>query len=577
MTVFWVLLAAVMGHLVLYPLWMGWLGRRPCNDTQCWADTPAVTLWIPVYNDAAVLEQKLRSVLAQDYRGPLSVVVCLDGCADDSQAIVADLQHDFAQRGRALRVLDHRTNRGKLYRLNQQIARQRDPILILSDCSAWLPAQCVTAVVDGLAQPGRGVVTASYGHSADQGQSSYWRLLNGIRRGESQLGAAMGGTGALLAFRKAALAPLPPGTINDDFVAVLQAMGRGYRAALLPDLCVQDLNRNDGGQFAKQRRRIGAGNLAQLPLLWSLLPRMTWPQRIVALLGKGLRALLPLIALMMFVSTGISAFTAQAPEWAMLLTGAQVLFYGLPHVVRVPGPWRVFSLGLQHSLVGQLAYLSGWRPAWMGGTQEFQPFVVRQSKRLLDIVAASLLLAVTLPLWPLVALAIRLDSPGPILYRQMRVGRASADFIRLFWLLKFRTMSVDNDAIALGWTQKNDPRITRVGRWLRATRLDELPQLLNVLKGEMSMVGPRPERPAICGQLEQQLPFYQERTYEVQPGLTGLAQIHQAGDTSLSDVQTKLFYDHAYAASLSGLGSYLRMEGWIALKTAYVVFTAKGH
>ncbi len=164
------------------------------------------------------------------------------------------------------------------------------------------------------------------------------------------------------------------------------------------------------------------------------------------------------------------------------------------------------------------------------------------AKRLIDI----LLLIVGLPLFglllPLLALAIRLDSPGPVFYRQVRSGRAGKPFS----ILKFRTMVSDAEADGKPqWAQKNDDRITRVGRFMRKSRLDEIPQMINVLQGDMSFVGPRPERPEFVQQLRNQVPYYDTRMM-VKPGLTGWAQVHYRYASSTDDAFIKLEYDLYY-------------------------------
>jgi exopolysaccharide biosynthesis polyprenyl glycosylphosphotransferase len=164
------------------------------------------------------------------------------------------------------------------------------------------------------------------------------------------------------------------------------------------------------------------------------------------------------------------------------------------------------------------------------------------TSRLLDLALLFLGLPTILLLMPFIALAICLDSPGPVFYRQIRCGRAG----KPFFIYKFRTMV--NDAEKDGkaqWACKNDPRITRVGRFLRKSRLDELPQLLNVLRGEMSIVGPRPERPEFIEQLEQEIPLYRTRLL-VKPGITGWAQVHYDYGNSVEDALIKLQYDFYY-------------------------------
>jgi lipopolysaccharide/colanic/teichoic acid biosynthesis glycosyltransferase len=187
-------------------------------------------------------------------------------------------------------------------------------------------------------------------------------------------------------------------------------------------------------------------------------------------------------------------------------------------------------------------------------------------------------LALTAPILPLVALAIRLDSPGPILFRQLRVGESTARQTKLFYMIKFRSMGVNAEAkTGPVWATKNDPRVTRVGRFMRKTRLDEIPQLLNVLKGDMSLIGPRPERPGIVPRLENSIPFFSERVYGVRPGITGLAQVYQGYDETVEDTRCKVGYDHAYALSLTKARHWLAMDAMIILRTVLVVVTGRGH
>ncbi|POB69210.1 sugar transferase, partial [Vibrio vulnificus] len=184
------------------------------------------------------------------------------------------------------------------------------------------------------------------------------------------------------------------------------------------------------------------------------------------------------------------------------------------------------------------------------------------------LVFALLALLVTLPLFPLIALAIKVTSKGNIIYKQLRVGRSTPEKMELFEIMKFRTMYCDAESRSGAvWATENDPRITPVGRFLRKTRLDELPQLFNVLKGEMSLIGPRPERPDFYQRLEQEIPYFADRTYGVLPGITGLAQINQGYDTSIEDVRRKVGFDHSYALSLNSFSNWLQTDIAIIVKT----------
>jgi len=182
-------------------------------------------------------------------------------------------------------------------------------------------------------------------------------------------------------------------------------------------------------------------------------------------------------------------------------------------------------------------------------------------RRLVNIVVALVGIVLTAPVMLVVAALVKLTSPGPVLYRQPRVGldrrgamgdgnhrRAVDQGGRPFTIYKFRTMYVNNgNGSPQVWATRNDPRVTPLGRVLRQYRLDELPQLFNVLLGEMNVVGPRPEQPAIFARLREQIPHYQERQ-RVRPGITGWAQINQRYDTSIADVHRKVAFDLEYVA-----------------------------
>jgi lipopolysaccharide/colanic/teichoic acid biosynthesis glycosyltransferase len=162
-------------------------------------------------------------------------------------------------------------------------------------------------------------------------------------------------------------------------------------------------------------------------------------------------------------------------------------------------------------------------------------------RRARDVAVSLLLLVFTFPLMMLVAFLVTLDTPGPVLYRQDRVGLDG----RVFTLLKFRSMRVDAESGGPCWAAERDLRVTRVGTFIRASRIDELPQLLNVLRGEMSLVGPRPERPYFVEQLTQIIQSYEERT-RVLPGITGWAQVSYRYGASIEDARVKLTHDLYY-------------------------------
>ncbi len=238
---------------------------------------------------------------------------------------------------------------------------------------------------------------------------------------------------------------------------------------------------------------------------------------------------------------------------------------------------------------------------------------VRIAKRAIDLVCAAIGLAITAPLFLIIAAAIKLDSRGPVFFRQRRagslVGAERVDghaYFRFaeFDMPKFRTMRTDAEkATGPVLASPADPRVTRVGRILRRTRLDEIPQLWCVLGGQMSLVGPRPERPELLNNLSLAIPLFEERMRGVKPGITGLAQINlgysgsappgsaieklqdsivnpfkvdEAAGAAADDMRLKLLYDLAYNAMLDDLGTYLLAEAEIILKTPGTMLRGMG-
>jgi exopolysaccharide biosynthesis polyprenyl glycosylphosphotransferase len=192
----------------------------------------------------------------------------------------------------------------------------------------------------------------------------------------------------------------------------------------------------------------------------------------------------------------------------------------------------------------------------------------KRLKRIIDIMVSLFILIITFPVTFITALAIKIDSPGPALFKQERCGIDGTTFK----MMKFRSMRNDAEKHSGPvWSTKNDPRITRIGNFIRKVRIDEIPQMINVLKGEMSLVGPRPERPYFVEKLSKEIPYYKRRL-KVRPGITGWAQVKHKYDETIEDVKIKLRYDLFYIENMS-----LRMDFKILFRTIFVVLFAKGH
>jgi len=189
------------------------------------------------------------------------------------------------------------------------------------------------------------------------------------------------------------------------------------------------------------------------------------------------------------------------------------------------------------------------------------------TKRIIDVFISGFTLLILSPVLIFISILIKLDSKGNILYKQVRVGRQGD----LFTMYKFRSMAMNSEEYGPEWAGENDPRITRMGKIIRKLYLDEFPQMVNVIKNEMSLIGPRPERPFFVEQLKIEIPYYYKRL-SVKPGITGWAQIKHKYDSSLEDVKTKLQYDFYYIENMS-----LKLDFKIMINTIIVVMLMKGH
>jgi exopolysaccharide biosynthesis polyprenyl glycosylphosphotransferase len=257
--------------------------------------------------------------------------------------------------------------------------------------------------------------------------------------------------------------------------------------------------------------------------------------------------------------TGVILATEQAPGDAILSELMRARLRGL----------RIYDLtDFYERFLFKLPVLN-LRDSWLilaHGFDLMHHTIQLRAKRVIDVVLSFALMLALSPVMIVTAIAIKLDSKGPVFYRQMRTGLNGVTF-RLY---KFRTMVENAEKFGARWTEKKDPRITRVGRFLRSTRIDELPQLWNVLLGEMSFIGPRPERPDFNDELEAAIPYYDLR-HLVKPGITGWAQVLYPYGASVEDAREKLQYDLYYIKNYS-----VMLDLVILIRTLRVVLVGRG-
>ncbi|PQJ68021.1 sugar transferase [Photobacterium angustum] len=585
-----ILTIIIIYHHVIYSAVMVWYGqhlKRKAITVE--PDSfPAIAILIPAYNEEAHINAKLANLLMLDYPAEkLFIFICCDGCSDATAKLCRQWERQFQRANIHFQLQISTSNKGKLARLNQlmTMAQPYAELVALSDVSALISIDALKQATHSFNDPKVGAITGNYLiYDGNTGEKQYWSWQNNMRFAESHLGSVIGGNGAFYIMRARLFQPLPHDTINDDFMLPMQVLKQGYNVIYNECINSIELDISSNEQTHQRRQRIGAGNLQQLircRFVFNLhQPGVKW----LFASGKGLRTLMPFLFIMYLSITCYLA--VHGSHLALWLTGLQVVGYGLAALPLLGVKNKLldklhYLIGSYlSSLIGMLRYIFGqFRHGWkkQPPLNTYQHSFTIILKRFFDILLSCIGLLVTLPLWPLIALLIRLDSKGDIFYRQVRVGQINDEHIMLFSMLKFRTMKPNAEAKSGAvWSQKNDPRITRIGCFLRDTRLDELPQFINVIKGDMSLIGPRPERPELCGNLQNALPFYLERTRGLRPGITGLAQVNQGYDSCIEDVKAKIAWDHAYAIALASPLQWLRMDCWILLKTAYIMVTRRG-
>lgn len=597
-TLFWTTAAAAFHHHVTYPLSLLPLARTARKtDIPSGVDLPDmtlpdVTLIVSAYQEVRTIADKMRNIAALDYpEDRFTVRIHCDGSTDGTPEAARAVLPELLAKGIDAQVIAHEQNRGKIAVINEAVSEARTTLIALTDASADLPADALKRVAAAMADPKVGVVGGLYdcGENGSPGEQRYWNIQNRLRLGEAALGSPLGFSGAFYALRREAFQPLGEDAINDDFLLPMAIVAKGYSGVLDPALAVSERERTRPGQEFARRLRIGAGNLQQALALIALADPRRPGLAYAFLSGKALRAVMPFILLAGFLSVTVlslrnSAYIAPAAlAWAGLLFALSGLSVAEDRRGRFQALAATMLAGHAANGLGALLWVTGnfdlrhrWNAAAARSRAQALPASVRMAKRVFDIAGGLVLLAVMALAFIPVALAIKLESRGPIFYRQLRVGRALADRTDLFHLVKFRTMGQDAERNGAAWAAKGDPRVTRVGRFLRKTRLDELPQAINVLKGDMSLIGPRPERPVFFSKLESSIPLYIERTYGILPGVTGLAQVRQGYDESIEDVRSKVGWDHAYAMRIDSLWTWLKTDLGIAIETVGVMVGRKG-
>lgn len=576
---------------LVYPFVIQLVPRRSGRPDVPSSGSPPVSVLVPAHNEAAVLRAKLENTFALEYAPDrIRVLVCDDGSEDGTSAVA----EGFADP--RVTVLRNEERLGKAATLNRLLEAAPTELCLMTDAGARLSPSSLRKLVRALDDREFGVACARYevreGHTAGaEAELRYWSFESWIRRREAERDLLVGASGAAWLVRRSLVPPLPADAINDDWLLPLAVRAAGHRVAYVASAVAAEEPTSDLRTMYRRWVRIAYGNVQMLG--WNLRLFFTGGRLVLPLLRKLLRTLGPVFLLA--AAALLAGLAATRPAWrvpAALVLGPGVVA-ALISLVPDRGLGRSRPVRLCRVVVlSQLAYLVGivrallgrkdglWRrpppPRDFGRPPPIPPSV-RATKRALDVTASLLAFALLWPLMAALAIAIKATSRGPVFYRQARVRPDGSGRPVTFQMVKFRSMVEDAETSSGPvWAKRNDPRVTAIGAFMRRHRLDELPQFWNILAGDMSLVGPRPERPLIVEQLGELVPGYGDRHVVQKPGLTGWAQVQVGYDEDLDGVHEKLVHDMAYVAHLYRLSTYLRIESRILWRTVRVVLTGRG-
>ncbi|WP_370316975.1 sugar transferase [Pseudoalteromonas sp.] len=597
-TLFIILMCIAAYHHVGYPLLLKCVaGKKQKPSKQTVFDnnyTPNIAVLMCAYNEQQHIAEKLYNLASLVYdTHHYSIHVYFDGCTDKSYQQALKAQQVLHKQGVQCYFHHRDENQGKVQGLNtlMGMAKYHNDILLFTDVSALLSIDALNNVAKQFSDPQVAISTGVYtlDENAPDAQKAYWQYQNQVKKSESNLGAVIGVPGAMFAMRAEYANELEKNTINDDFVLSMKALSKGGKAVVDEDVVIYERECDEQSEDYKRRVRLGAGNWQQIKALLLLLnPRLGWTC-MNFFSHKVLRGVMPIILACIYACVFIEAIVTQS-VWSQLIATGILSLHTVQAVKtifafkkRIPIVDKVNYILNSYFLAlwGIIRYEQGYFDTpWQrvkSASKAQTKSVIKVIKRSLDIAGALFALSLVWPVCLIAALAIKLTSQGPIIFKQLRVGESSDDFVELFYVYKFRSMVVDAESRSGAvWASKDDPRITAVGRFMRKTRIDELPQLINVLKGEMSLIGPRPERPVFYGKLEKDIPYFCQRTYGVKPGISGLAQVMNGYDETIDDARSKIGWDYAYSLSMSSPRAWAKLEFSIVIKTLQVVFTGKG-
>ena len=595
---YWIIIfiaaTAVIYHHWVYPQILKMLShKKAVLDKQAGKlshrECPNIGVFIAAYNEGEFIEEKLSNLASQMYpNDKIGIHIVTDGCTDKTVECVHQMITKLNEQFIYCTCDELTSNSGKAEALNLLISKYKNDydVIVFTDVSALLSVNSFSEIAKAMKNEKVAALSGSYIPDAEKHPSlqKYWHYQNAIRQLEGCIGSVNGFAGAMFAIKSDAVTRLASNVINDDFVQVVNAINKSRYACFSDEINIVEREADDLTKDWSRRVRIAAGNWQQLKTIFIAAKTFNTAQRFSFFSNKVLRALMPILMICAYLSLITMAFNGQWVAQSMVLCISAIHLIGLTKYSLNSkvglGPIDSANYLVASYLIGLYGivtlhrYKTPWRRV---NVRKNSCNSIHLVKRIIDIFGASVGLILTSPIIVLSAIAIKLDSKGSVFYKQLRVGKINDVQAELIYVYKLRSMRQDAEQKSGAvWAKGNDNRVTRVGRFLRKTRIDELPQLWNVLKGEMSLIGPRPERPVFYQKLEREVPYFIHRTYDVKPGISGLAQVMNGYDESIEDVRNKIAWDYSYVLSMSRFSTWITMECAILMKTIKVVIMGKG-